>query len=85
MANTAYFIDEQYLKDNSPLGKNIDMVTLYPFMKIAEDVHIQGVIGTNLYNDLITKISNSGYKLVKDKHTYDNRVDVLLNIINKYV
>jgi len=56
MANTAYFIDEQYLKDNSPLGKNIDMVTLYPFMKIAEDVHIQGVIGTNLYNDLITKI-----------------------------
>ena len=56
MANTAYFIDEQYLKDNSPLGKNIDMVTLYPFMKTAEDIHIQGAIGTNLYNDLITKI-----------------------------
>ena len=36
-------------------------------------------------NDLITKISDSGYKLVKDKHTYDNRVDVLLNIINDYV
>jgi hypothetical protein len=36
-------------------------------------------------NDLITKISNSGYKLVKDKHTYDNRVDVLLNIINNYI
>lgn len=36
-------------------------------------------------NDLITKISNSGYQLVKDKHTYDNRVDVLLTIINDYV
>jgi spore maturation protein CgeB len=35
-------------------------------------------------NDLITKISNSGYQLVKNKHTYDNRVDVLLNIINEY-
>lgn len=56
MANTAYFIDEQYLKDNSPLMKNIDMVTLYPHMKTAEDIHIQGAIGTNLYNDLITKI-----------------------------
>lgn len=56
MANTAYFIDEQYLKDNSPLMKNIDMITLYPHMKTAEDIHIQGAIGTNLYNDLITKI-----------------------------
>ena len=56
MANTAYFIDEQYLKDNSPLGKNIDMVTLYPFMKTAEDIHIQQTLGTNLYNDLITKV-----------------------------
>lgn len=36
-------------------------------------------------NDLITKISDSGYKLVKDKHTYDNRVDVLLSIINRYI
>jgi len=36
-------------------------------------------------NDLITRISNSGYQLVKDKHTYDNRVDVLLTIINDYV
>ena len=36
-------------------------------------------------NDLITKISNSGYQLVKNKHTYDNRVDVLLTIINDYV
>lgn len=36
-------------------------------------------------NDLIKKISNSGYELVKNKHTYDNRVDVLLNIINDYI
>jgi hypothetical protein len=36
-------------------------------------------------NDLINKISNSGYELVKNKHTYDNRVEVLLNIINNYI
>ena len=32
-------------------------------------------------NDLIKKISNSGHELVKNNHTYDNRVDVLLKII----
>jgi hypothetical protein len=36
-------------------------------------------------NDLIKKISNSGYKLVKDNHTYDNRADVLLKIISDYI
>lgn len=34
---------------------------------------------------LIKKISSSGYDLVNKKHTYDNRVDVLLRIINDYI
>ena len=36
-------------------------------------------------NSLIEKIGLSGYNLVKEKHTYDNRVDVLLKIINDYI
>ena len=36
-------------------------------------------------NDLIKKISNSGHELVKNNHTYDNRVDVLLKIISDYI
>jgi len=36
-------------------------------------------------DDLIKKISNSGYELVKNNHTYDNRADVLLKIINDYI
>ena len=39
----------------------------------------------SLDNDLIKKISNSGYELVKKNHTYDNRTDVLLKIINDYI
>ena len=39
----------------------------------------------SLDNDLIKKISNSGYELVKNNHTYDNRTDVLLKIINDYI
>jgi hypothetical protein len=53
MAN-AFFISETYLKDNTPLSRNIDMVELYPFAKTAEEVYIQEAIGTNLYDDLIT-------------------------------
>jgi spore maturation protein CgeB len=39
----------------------------------------------SLDNNLIKKISNSGYELVKNNHTYDNRVDVLLKIISDYI
>jgi len=39
----------------------------------------------SLDNNLIKKISNSGYELVKNNHTYDNRADVLLKLINDYI
>jgi spore maturation protein CgeB len=39
----------------------------------------------SLDNNLIKKISNSGYELVKNNHTYDNRADVLLKIISDYI
>ena len=55
MAN-AFFISETYLKDNSPLNRNIDMDELYPFAKTAEEIYIQEAIGTALYDDLIAKI-----------------------------
>ena len=36
-------------------------------------------------NDLIKKISHSGYELVKNNHTYNKRADVLLKIISDYI
>lgn len=33
----------------------------------------------------LLKISNNGYIEVSNKHTYDNRVDILLEIINSYI
>lgn len=36
-------------------------------------------------DDLIKKISFSGYELVSNHHTYNNRADVLLGIINNYI
>ncbi len=55
MAN-ALFIDDNYLKSYSPLGKSIDAEDLYPFVEQSQDVYIQDVLGTPLYNDLVNKL-----------------------------
>lgn len=59
MANYAFFISENYLKNNSPLGKNVDMEEIYPFAKTAEDVYIQEALGTALYQRLIDSLTAS--------------------------
>jgi hypothetical protein len=59
MPNNAIFIDEDYLKDNTPLGKNIAIEDLLPYAKTAEDKYVQEAIGTCLYNKLKSLIEAS--------------------------
>ena len=54
----ALFIDDNYLKQYSPLGASIDVNEIYPFVATSQDVYIQDVLGTPLYNDFLTKTSN---------------------------
>lgn len=54
---TALFIDDEYLKEWSPLGKSIDVDEIYPFVANAQDVYTQDVLGTPLYNDIVNKIN----------------------------
>ena len=56
--STALFIDDDYLKEWSPLGKSIDVDEIYPFVSNAQDVYIQDLLGTPLYEDITTKITN---------------------------
>jgi len=53
----ALFIDDQYLKTYSPLGKSIDVDEIFPFVQNAQNVYIQDVLGTPLYNDLVDKVA----------------------------
>jgi len=46
------FIDDQYLKTYTPLGKSIDVDQIYPFVQEAQDIYIQDLLGTPLYNFL---------------------------------
>jgi hypothetical protein len=51
-------IDDQYLKDYSPLGKSIDVDEIYPFVYQAQEVYCQDVLGTPLYKDILQKTDN---------------------------
>lgn len=59
MTARAFFISEVWLKDNSPLSGNVGIEEIYPFAKTAEDVYIQEVIGTPLFNRLVASLTAS--------------------------
>jgi hypothetical protein len=67
MANYAFFISETYLKNNSPMGENVDIKEIYPYARSAEDVYIQEAIGTALYDRLIAAVSGSPSTLTTDE------------------
>ncbi len=53
---SALFIDDEYLKTQTPLGQNLDASFIYGFVEDAQDVFIQDLLGSPLYNDLTYKL-----------------------------
>ena len=53
----ALFIDDNYLRDYTPMGKSIDISEIYPFIDEAQDCYTQDILGTPLYNDLVNKLA----------------------------
>lgn len=53
---SALFIDDDYLRTYTPLGKSIDADEIYPFIQEAQDIYTQDVLGTPLYDDLVYKL-----------------------------
>lgn len=52
----ANFITTTYLKDNSPIIAYVSDDELTPFLKVAQDISLQRVLGTNLMKDLQDKV-----------------------------
>lgn len=48
----AQFINEEFLKDYTPLTQNVDVKEYLPFVDIAMDIYIQDKIGSKLYTRL---------------------------------
>ena len=70
MANKAYFISVPELKRKSIIDGNVDADKLMQFIEVAQDMHLQNYLGTNLYRHLqglitggtLDDAANSNYK-----------------------
>ena len=56
---TTLFITPKDLKSNSILNGNVDTDLFINFIKIAQQMHVQNYLGTQLYNAITTKITTS--------------------------
>lgn len=49
MSKNILFVDERTIKDRLPMSKAIDFTMVKPFIKCAQDMQIQPVLGSGLY------------------------------------
>ena len=56
---TTLFITPKDLKSNSILNGNVDTDLFINFIKIAQQMHVQNYLGTQLYDAITTKINTS--------------------------
>ena len=75
---SALIIDDQYISDYTPLGKNIDSAMIYPFISEAQDIYMQDILGSNFYNDLL-------YRSVYATASITNYEEDLLDILSKMI
>jgi len=50
-----YFITETYLKNNTPITKNVDVKDVVPYIRPASDMRVQSILGSYFYEYLLTE------------------------------
>lgn len=48
-------ISEKYIKENTPLTENNQMKDIFPHIDTAQEVHLQYILGSDLYEDILNK------------------------------
>lgn len=71
MANTL-LISENKIKAFTNINKNVDMDTIRAEIGIAQDIHLQTLLGTKFYNNLLSKVSSTGNTFNSDELTLVN-------------
>ena len=68
--NKVLFISVDYLKDNTPINRNVDSEILEPCILKAQNIHIEAILGTKLYTYLVNNIAtlSTEYKTLMDDH-----------------
>ena len=72
------FVNEDKLKSSTAINYNVDTAFLLPFLKIAQDKHLQIILGTKLYDKLQDDIAEvegatltGNYKILVDDYIQD--------------
>jgi len=69
------FVNEDKLKSSTAINYNVDTAFLLPFLKIAQDKHLQIILGTKLYDKLQAEITAgtlaNQYKTLVDDYIQD--------------
>lgn len=75
MSADILMISDTMIKDRTAIHGNIDPKLIYPDIKVAQDMYIHPVLGTALYDKLLSDIAGSGpvgdYKILIDKYIVD--------------
>ena len=69
--NKVLFLSVDYLRDNTVINGDVDSELLEPFIMLAQNVHIETVVGSKLYNSIIADIEADTLTGV-DKDLVDN-------------
>ena len=81
MSANILMISVDTLKQRTAIHDNIDEKLIFPEIKAAQDLFIHPILGTALYNKILTDISNSAlagnYKILVDSYL----VDTLCNYV----
>jgi predicted glycosyl hydrolase (DUF1957 family) len=72
------FCNEDKLKSSTAINYNVDTAFLLPFLKIAQDKHMQVILGTDLYEKIENDIAGvdsasltGAYKVLVDDYIQD--------------
>lgn len=71
MANTL-LISENKIKAFTNINKNVDMDTIRAEIGIAQDIHLQTLLGSRFYNHLLSQVSSTGNTFNSDELTLVN-------------
>jgi hypothetical protein len=56
---TVLFISEETLKQETIISENVDPKLLVPTIKEAQNIYLLPILGTSLYNQLVTQVSSN--------------------------
>lgn len=59
-------LSEQRLKEDSLINNNVDSMYIFPAIQTAQEIGLQPLLGTKLYNKLLNVVENGGDELYFD-------------------